>query len=275
MYASSRVGHCVKNYCLHVSWKQIPKENQCIELRRTISRKKSIPLRNIISYATDDVPSMVDRRRGFLSYLKKAVPKVLTDHCVIHRQHFVAKNLSEKLHESLSTVITAVNKIKANALNSRLFHQLCIENDEDFLCLFLHAEVWWLSKGNCLKRFYTLFNSVLDFFKNSTLSFTTNWNRVRQILPVWPIFSWNPWLGDRSVYWTQHRGANPSRRGTCKFAKWGSETNVQNLLPSLFDANSDPKTLPNPVERHQVVFHCFFDFLPGWEGIQRCVQAPL
>ena len=27
MYASSKVGHCVKNYCLHVSWKQIPKEN--------------------------------------------------------------------------------------------------------------------------------------------------------------------------------------------------------------------------------------------------------
>ena len=48
-YASSRVGHCVKNYCLHVSWKQIPKENQCIELWRTISRKKSIPLTNIIS----------------------------------------------------------------------------------------------------------------------------------------------------------------------------------------------------------------------------------
>ena len=25
----------------------------------------------------------------------------------------------------------------------------------------------WLSKGNCLKRFYTLFNSVLDFFQES------------------------------------------------------------------------------------------------------------
>ena len=141
-------------------------------------QKKSIPLTNIISCATDGAPSMVNRHRGFLSYLKKAALKVLTVHCVIHRQHLVAKNLSEKLHESLSTVITAVNKIKANALNSRLFHQLCIENDEDFQCLLLHIEVRWLSKGNCLKRF----NSVLDFFKNPTLSFTTNWNRVRQIL---------------------------------------------------------------------------------------------
>ena len=73
----------------------------------------------------------------------------------------------------------------------------------------------------------------------------------------------------------QHIGANQSRRGTCKLAKWrGSETKVQNLLPSLLDANSDPKTLPNPVERHQVIFHCFSDFLPGWEAIQRRVQAP-
>ena len=300
---------------------------------------------------------MVGRHRGFLSYLKKAVPKVLTVHRVIHQQHLVAKNLSEKLHESLSSVITAVNKIKANALNSRLFHQLCIENDEDFQCLFLHTEVRLLSKGNSLKRFYTLFNSVLDFFQESNpelydklksskidIAYLTEmfsqFNEVNLQLQgdetsvikaksalsaflsklqpysrnlgrrefrqfpcfVWlgeenrsegrwhcrvlrsfsktpqgyvsqiqrPIFSWNPWLGEWSVYWTQYRGANPYRRGTCKFAKWrGSETQVQNLLPSLLDANSDPKTLPNPVERHQVVFHCFSDFLPGWEGIQR------
>ena len=64
-------------------------------------------------------------------------------------------------------MITAVNKIKANALNSRLFHQLCIANDEDFQCLLLHTDVRWLSKGNCLKRFHTLFNSVLDFFQES------------------------------------------------------------------------------------------------------------
>ena len=71
------------------------------------------------------------------------------------------------LHESLSTLITAVNKIKANALNFRLFHQMCIENDEDFQCLLLRTEVRWLLKGNCLKKFYTLFNSVLDFFQES------------------------------------------------------------------------------------------------------------
>ena len=44
-------------------------------------QKISIPLTNIISGATDGAPSMVGRHRGFLCYLKKAVPKVLTVQC--------------------------------------------------------------------------------------------------------------------------------------------------------------------------------------------------
>ncbi len=79
--------------------------------------------------------------------------------------HLVAKNLSDQLHKSLSIVITAVNKIKTNALNSRLFQQLCIKNDEHFKRLLLHTEVRWLSKGNCLKRFYALFDTVMEFCK--------------------------------------------------------------------------------------------------------------
>ena len=80
----------------------------------------------------------------------------------------MAKNLSEKLHESLSTVIIAVNKIKANALNSQLFHQLCIENDERFsMPTSPYRSSVGCRKVNCLKRFYTLFSNVLDFFQES------------------------------------------------------------------------------------------------------------
>jgi hypothetical protein len=76
-------------------------------------REKEIPLTNILSCATDGAPSMVGRYNGFVAYLKKAVPDVFTIHCVIHRQHLVAKKLSDRLHNSLQTVITAVNKIKS------------------------------------------------------------------------------------------------------------------------------------------------------------------
>ena len=60
-------------------------------------REKEIPITNILSCATDGAPSMVGRYRGFLSYLKQAVPNVIAIHCVIHRQHLVAKNLSPRL----------------------------------------------------------------------------------------------------------------------------------------------------------------------------------
>ncbi|CAH1968576.1 unnamed protein product [Acanthoscelides obtectus] len=83
--------------------------------------EKAIPLSNIISVATDGAPAMVGRYRGFISYLKQNVSGVLAIHCVIHRQHLVAKNLCVRLQESLHLVIDAVNRIRSNALNTRLF----------------------------------------------------------------------------------------------------------------------------------------------------------
>ena len=38
-------------------------------------------------------------------------------------------------------------------------------NDENYKRLLLHTEVRWLSKGNCLKRFHLLFDSIVEFFE--------------------------------------------------------------------------------------------------------------
>lgn len=65
-----------------------------------IVKEKNIPLKNIISIATDGAPAMVGRHRGFIAILKKEIPDILAIHCVIHRQHLVAKNLSGRLHQS-------------------------------------------------------------------------------------------------------------------------------------------------------------------------------
>ncbi|KFD48205.1 hypothetical protein M513_10919 [Trichuris suis] len=126
-------------------------------------KEKNIHLANIMSVATDGPPSMVGSQRGFIAHLKEVVPGVLAVHCVIHRQHLVAKHLSDRLSCSLQFVISAVNKIKSKSLNERLFSQLCEANDEDFNRLLLHTEVRWLSKGTCLSRFHSLFATVLEF----------------------------------------------------------------------------------------------------------------
>nr|XP_015918222.2 protein ZBED8-like [Parasteatoda tepidariorum] len=119
-----------------------------------------------MSVATDGAPAMVGRHRGFIAFLKREVPDILAVHCVIHRQHLVAKNLSDRLHQSLQYVISAVNKIRCDAFNDRLFRQLCKINDEEFNRLLLHTEIRWLSKGACLNRFWNLFDSVLEFLED-------------------------------------------------------------------------------------------------------------
>ena len=62
---------------------------------------KGIPLKNIISAVTDGTPAMTGCQKGFISYLRNKIPDVLAVHCVIHRQHLVARNLSERLFQSL------------------------------------------------------------------------------------------------------------------------------------------------------------------------------
>jgi hypothetical protein len=89
-----------------------------------------------------------------------------------------------KLHDSLKIVIEAVNKIRSNALSTRIFAQLCEENDEEFYKLFLHTEVLWPSKGLCLARFFSLFETILDFLETKDRNLKEKLKKIKTILPI-------------------------------------------------------------------------------------------
>ena len=135
----------------------------------TYFQENNIPLKNIIACAADGAPSMTGRYKGFIAHLKNAVPEVFCIHCVIHRQHLVAKKMSARLHDALSVVIQIVNHIKSNSLRDCLFHEFCKQNGEEFERLVLHTEVRWLSKGNCLKRFIALWDAIVSFLADTQL----------------------------------------------------------------------------------------------------------
>ena len=118
-------------------------------------QNKFIPFTNIIACATNCAPTMVDRYCGFSALLKEK-NNLFTVHCVLHRQHLVAKRLSPRLQESLGVTVKAINKIKGNAKNDRLFRQLCEAIDEEFRRLLLHTEICWLSKGKPSGNFSTV-----------------------------------------------------------------------------------------------------------------------
>ena len=114
-------------------------------------------------------------------------------HCVIHRQHLVSRNLSERLFQSLQHVIKAVNKIRNSSLNDRLFNQLCIANDEDLNRLLFHTEERWLSRGTCLTRFYNLFDSVIEFLENKDTglhdNLITSKNDIAYLTDLYKLFN--------------------------------------------------------------------------------------
>ena len=78
---------------------------------------------------------------------KLAVPS--TAHCIIHRQALMVKTMPDELSHILDKLIKTLNFIKAKALNSRLFAELCKESDSVFENFLLHTRVRWLSKGKC------------------------------------------------------------------------------------------------------------------------------
>ncbi|XP_067130994.1 zinc finger BED domain-containing protein 5-like [Centruroides vittatus] len=122
-----------------------------------------IPMKNVISCAADGAPNMMGKKNGCLQLMKADNPEMTLIHCVIHKENLVAKNMSPILHETLNAVIKCINSIKASAKTERLFKLFCEEQNEGHVRLLLHTEVRWLSKGNCLKRFIELFDSLKKF----------------------------------------------------------------------------------------------------------------
>ena len=136
-----------------------------------------IPKTNIVSCAANGAPAMMGKNTGCLKLLKDENPNMLVVHCVIHREHLVAKNLAPKLHEILHSAIKCINYIKANAKTERLFQKFCEVNHANHVRLLLHTEVRWLSKENCPRRLMELFEPLSEFLKDKsemTLLMTTD-----------------------------------------------------------------------------------------------------
>ena len=84
---------------------------------------------NCVGVCTDGAGAMVCKRAGFVTKVKEhANPERVTfTHCMIHRETLAPKKISLDLDTVLREVFQINNDIKNNALNTRLFTNLCKE----------------------------------------------------------------------------------------------------------------------------------------------------
>ena len=123
-----------------------------------------------LSVCTDGAPSMIGRRKGFVAHVKKVNPSVQVIHCMLHRENLASRELSETLHRVMKDVIEIVNFVKARALNSRLFQELCLSFGAAHRELLFHSETRWLSRGKVLSRVVELKGELETFLREKHFS---------------------------------------------------------------------------------------------------------
>ncbi|KAG0440362.1 General transcription factor II-I repeat domain-containing protein 2 [Dictyocoela muelleri] len=107
---------------------------------------------------------MTGLRKGFVSILRKKIShEILAYYCIIHQEALCAQTFPDELCKVMELVIAIINSILAKALNHRQFKEFLLELERDYSDLLLNNKVRWLSRGNFLKRFASLFTEIKTF----------------------------------------------------------------------------------------------------------------
>lgn len=139
----------------------------------TILENFDVPLNNLVSIATDGAPAMQGKNIGLIGLLKSdsRFPQFLPVHCIIHREHLIAKYFN--FEEVMKTVLHIVNFIRTSAKNHRQFKNFLEDFEEEELPgdINFHCIVRWLSTYNVLSRFVDLYDPISKFLEEKGKSY--------------------------------------------------------------------------------------------------------
>ena len=126
-------------------------------------KEKKLDWGKLVHACTDGAPAMLGARFRFAKLLKQNNPKVVTLHCIIHREALASRTMTQ----SLETAIVLVNFVKASALNTQLFQRLCQDVECDYKGLQFHTAIRWLSKGDMLNQLLHSLPEVTEFLEGT------------------------------------------------------------------------------------------------------------
>ena len=136
------------------------------ELEACIDRS-GLPWDKLVSVATDDAPAMCSEKVGVVGLVKAKRSQLSLSgpftavHCILHQEALCGKSLQMK--DVMSVVVKTVNFIRSRGLNHRQFTSFLSDLDTEYGELLYHTEVRWLSRGNVLRRFFSLRQEIALF----------------------------------------------------------------------------------------------------------------
>ncbi|XP_006750702.1 protein FAM200A [Leptonychotes weddellii] len=134
------------------------------ELEKCIVGQYKLNWKNCKGISSDGAANMTGKHsRVIEKLLEVTCNRALWNHCFIHREALVSKEIPPSLMDVLKNAVKIVNFIKGSSLNSRLLEIFCSEIGVNHTHLLFHTEVRWLSQGKVLSRVYELRNEIYIF----------------------------------------------------------------------------------------------------------------
>ncbi|XP_035920701.2 protein FAM200A [Halichoerus grypus] len=134
------------------------------ELEKCIVGQYKLNWKNCKGISSDGAANMTGKHsRVIEKLLEVTCNRALWNHCFIHREALVSKEIPPSLMDVLKNAVKIVNFIKGSSLNSRLLEIFCSEIGVNHTHLLFHTEVRWLSQGKVLNRLYELRNEIYIF----------------------------------------------------------------------------------------------------------------
>ncbi|XP_075217838.1 general transcription factor II-I repeat domain-containing protein 2-like [Lycorma delicatula] len=141
--------------------------------------KHQIQFEKIVSISTDGANSMMGSINSILTVMKEKINhEILSYHYIIHQEALCSQMFPEDLCKVMELVINIINSMVAKALHHHQFKEFLIELESEYADLLLHNKVRWLSRGNVLKCFSSLFTEIQTFLFEKNINYAELTNEL-------------------------------------------------------------------------------------------------